>query len=360
MTEPGATRRPAAALAAFAARVLERVGLPEAEAATVAGLMIDADLSGADSHGIFRLPQYVRRIRAGGINVRPDIRVLRRTAATALVDGDNGMGHLVVARAAELAIELARQAGVGWVGVRNSNHAGAAAVYATLPLRHRMAGVYFAVASSNHMPVWGSRESLLGTNPIAFAIPAGQEPPIVLDMATTVVSYGTVKGRLLRGEPMPEGWMVDREGRPITDPRRAGEGFLLPLGGALAGYKGSGLALVLGLLAGPLNGAAFGRDVVDFNADDRTATNTGQTIIALDIDRFVPLDEFAREVERHIADLRASERLPGVDAISLPGEGRARRIEERSTLGVPMPGALLGQLDRLAADLGVARLGAEG
>lgn len=353
MAEAAVARYPAAALTAFAVRVFERVGLPTPDAEIVAGLMVEADLSGADGHGIFRLPHYVRRIRAGGVNVRPDIRVVRRAAATALVDGDNGMGHLVMARAAGLAVELAREAGVGWVGARRSNHAGAGALYATMPLRHGMIGIYTAVASSNHMPVWGSREPLLGTNPIALAIPAGQEPPIVLDMATTVVSYGTIKTRALRGESIPEGWMLDREGRPITDPRRGGEGFLLPIGA----YKGSGLALVLGLLAGPLNGAAFGRDVVDFNADDRTATNTGQTIIAVDVARFVPLEEFAREVDRHIAELRASERLPGVDAIVMPGERRFRRIQERSALGVPLPAPLVAQLDRLAADLGVVPLG---
>jgi LDH2 family malate/lactate/ureidoglycolate dehydrogenase len=172
-------------------------------------------------------------------------------------------------------------------------------------------------------------------------------------MATTVVSYGTVKKHAIRGEPMPEGWMISPDGRPITDASRAGEGFLLPIGT----YKGSGLALMLGLLAGVLNGAAFGRDVVDFNADDRSTTNTGHAIIAVDPARFFgPLDAFTSEVDRHLRELRLSARLPGVDAIYLPGERRAQRIAERTRLGIPLPEPLLGELDRLAARLRVEPL----
>jgi L-2-hydroxycarboxylate dehydrogenase (NAD+) len=346
------SRYPAAALERFAAVVFERVGLPEVDAARVAELMTRADLSGQDGHGIFRLPQYVRRIRAGGVNVRPEIRVTRTAPATALADGDNGMGHLVMARAAEAAIALAREAGVAWVGVRGSNHAGPAALYATMPLAHDMIGIYTAVGNANHMPAWGGRENILSTNPIAIAVPTHEEPPVVLDMATSVAAYGKVKQYAQRGQTMPESWMVDAEGRPITDPARAHEGFLLPIGD----YKGSGLAIALGLLAGVLNGAAFGRDVVDFNADERSATNTGHAIIALDVARFMPVDAFKREVDRHVRDIRASERLPGVQAILLPGERRHAHIRERTELGIPLPDPLLAELDRVAATVGVAPL----
>jgi LDH2 family malate/lactate/ureidoglycolate dehydrogenase len=217
-----------------------------------------------------------------------------------------------------------------------------------------MIGIYTAVANANHMPAWGSSESLLGTNPIAFAIPTDEEPPIILDMATTVVSYGTVKKHAIRGEPMPEGWMISPDGRPITDASRAGEGFLLPIGA----YKGSGLAIALGLLAGTLNGAAFGREVVDFNADDVTATNTGHAIMVLDVARFLPPAELKREVDRQIRELRASERLPGVEAIYMPGEQRARRIAERTARGIPLPDGLVTQLNRVAEAEGVAPLDA--
>jgi L-2-hydroxycarboxylate dehydrogenase (NAD+) len=295
----------------------------------------------------------VKRLKAGGVNPKPTIRVEKTAAATALVDGDNGMGHLVMARAAETAIELAREAGMGWVGVRGSNHAGAAGVYAAMPLPHGMIGIYSVVASANHMPVWGGVESLLGTNPIAVAVPAGEEPPLVLDIATSVVSYGTVKSHRLQGRPLSEGWMVNtKDGTPLTDPARSSEGVLLPVGS----YKGSGLALILGLLAGPLNGAGFGRDVFDFNYNDTDVANTGHFIIALDVKRFTPLDTFKAEMDRHLRDLHMSKPLPGFDRVRLPGQERSRRRDDRLKNGVPLPRELMAQLDALAGELGVMPL----
>jgi len=342
----------AAAVESFISAALAAVGLPAADAAKVAQLMTEADLTGADAHGVFRLPQYVRRIRAGGVNPRPRVIVEKTAAATALVDGDNGMGHLVVSRAAATAIELARDAGVGWVGVRRSNHAGTAGLYAAMPVAHGMIGLYGAVANANHMAVWGGAELLLGTNPLGIAVPSG-DGPVVLDMATTVVSYGTIKQYALAGRDMPEGWLVDSEtGGPLTDPKRSAEGLLLPIGG----YKGSGLAIMLGLLGGVLNGAAFGRDVIDFNYNQDGATNTGQFMVAIDIARFVPLATFVTETDRHLADLRASKRLPGVDHIRLPGDRRRACRIERLRSGIPLPTALLGRLDKLAGELGVRKL----
>ena len=212
-TPPPDRQFQASELEAFVGRALTAVGLPVSDAEQVARLMIRADLRGSDGHGIFRLPQYVRRIRAGGVNVRPNIHVVQETVATALVDGDNGMGHLVMGFAAQVAIRKAERTGIGWVGVRQSNHAGPAALYAMMPLARDMIGIYIAVGSANHMPPWGGIELLLSTNPIAFAIPAFEEPPIVLDIATSVTAYGKVKTKAQRGEPMPEGWMIDAFGR---------------------------------------------------------------------------------------------------------------------------------------------------
>jgi len=359
MTMPDTTREQdadhrfaAGAVEGFIAGALKAAGLPADDAAKVAGLMTEADLTGADAHGVFRLPQYVRRIRAGGFNTQPRITVDRTAAATALVDGDNGMGHLVVSRAAETAIALARDAGVAWVGVRRSNHAGTAGLYAAMPVAHGMIGLYGAVANANHMAVWGGAELLLGTNPLGIAVPSG-DGPVVLDMATTVVSYGTVKKYALAGRDMPEGWLIDTQtGGPLTDPRRSAGGLLLPIGG----YKGSGLAIMLGLLGGVLNGAAFGRDVVDFNYNDDGATNTGHFMVAIDIGRFVPPATFMAETDRHLADLRASRRLPGVDRIRLPGDRRRDCRTERLRDGIPLPAPVLGMLDKLAGELGVRRL----
>jgi L-2-hydroxycarboxylate dehydrogenase (NAD+) len=348
------SRLPAKVIEAFIAESFKAVGLPDADAAKVAELMIEADLTGADAHGVFRLPMFAKRVQKGGCNTKPAIRVEKTAAATALIDGDNGMGHLVMAKAAEVAVELAREAGVAWVGTHHSNHAGAAGVYAAMMLPHDMVGIYGVVASANHMPVWGGIELLLGTNPIAVAIPAGEEAPVVLDIATSVVSYGTIKSHRLQNKPLPEGWMVNaKDGTPLTDASRSGEGLLLPIGG----YKGSGLSLILGLLAGPLNGAAFGRDVFDFNANDTDVCNTGQFLIALDVYRFTPLATFKQEMDRHLRDLRTSKPLPGVEAVRLPGQERRSRRADRVRNGVPIPRELMAQLDQFAAELGVKPLG---
>src|SRR5580704_4636855 len=320
-----------AALIGFIATAYRAAGIAAGDAQKAAELMAESDISGADGHGVFRLPQYIRRIQTRGINVRPNIAVHRTAPGTALVDGDNGLGALVVARAVETAIEIAGEQGVGWVGTRHGNHAGAAAVYATMPVPHDMIGVYFAVGNANHLPPWGGIDMLLSTNPIAIAVPGLDEPPLVLDMATTVAAYGKVKLAAQRGEKMPEGWMIDRQGQPLTDPGRADDGFLLPIGG----YKGAALSLMFGLLAGTLNGAANGRDVIDFNKDDETPTNTGQAIVALSIARFGNPIHFKEKVDDFSRQLRSSTLLPGFDKIRLPGERLHACRAERQAHGIP-------------------------
>jgi LDH2 family malate/lactate/ureidoglycolate dehydrogenase len=349
---PETIRIKAPELEAFIARAFEAVEVPAADAKIIAELMTRADVNGSEGHGIFRLPQYIRRIKGGAVNVRPNIRIEREAAAMALVHGDNGMGHLVMRFATELAIEKARTAGVAWVGAKWSNHAGPASLYAMMPLERDMIGMYFAVGSANHLPPWGGLDMLLSTNPIAVAVPAEEEAPIVLDMATTVAAYGKVKTKAQRGESMPPGWMMDRTGKPLTDPKRANEGFLLPIGE----YKGYGLALIFGILAGTLNQAAMGSDVVDFNADETTPTNTGHAIVAISLGAFGGVAEFKRSIDALVRELRASRRLPGVDRIWLPGEQSFAKRAERSKLGVPMPDALLASLKTLATELDIKPL----
>jgi LDH2 family malate/lactate/ureidoglycolate dehydrogenase len=314
--------------------------------------MAEADLQGSDGHGVIRLPQYIKRLQAGGINKQPNIRVVRERAATALVDGDNGMGHLVVSRAVDIAIDKARSAGVGWVSTRHSNHAGPASLYARKPLQHDMLGLYFAVGNANHLPPWGGAEMLLSTNPIAAAVPTANEPPVVLDMATTVAAYGKVKAKAKRGEMMPPGWMIDRQGQPLLDPRQADQGFLLPIGE----HKGYGLALIVGLLAGTLGGAAMGRDVIDFNADHVSVTNTGQAILVIDPAAFGDPTVFKQAVDRLVADIRGSERLPGVERIWLPGEQSHGKRSRYAQNGIPIASGLFDELNTLAGALGIAAL----
>ena len=344
-----AQRFDAAALRRFLEACFGTLGVPQEDAATVARLMVEADLYGYGSHGIFRLRQYVDRLRDGGTNPKPEIRIERETAGTALLDGDNGLGHLALREATELAMKKAVTSGVAWVGVRNGNHAGPAALYVRMPLARDMIGLYAAVGSANHVPPWGGSELLLGTNPMAYAVPAGEEPPVVLDMATTVAAVGRIKALAQRGEPMPEGWMIGRDGAPLTDPARREEGFLLPIGGP----KGYGLSLIVGLLAGVLNGAAFTSDVVDFTKDTASPTNTGQFVAAISIGAFAEVAAFKAAVDRHLRRLKASATLPGVESVRIPGDGRETRYRDRAEQGIPLHPNLVQTLSTIAQELGV-------
>jgi len=336
-------------LRTFISQAFEKAGLRAGDARILGELIAEADLRGTDTHGVFRLPLYVRRIKAGGINARPNIRIVRERASTAVVDGDNAMGHLVMRFAAETAIAKANATGVGWVGARMSNHAGPAALYAMMPLAHDMIGLYFAVGSNNHLPPTGSAEALLGTNPIAVAIPADKEPAVVMDMAPTVAAFGKVRLKAALGEPMPVGWMIDRTGNPLTDAKRAADGFLLPIGD----YKGYALSLIIGLLAGTLNQAALGRDIVDFIKHPDTAANTGQSILAIRVDAFCPVEVFKRNVDTVVHMIRDSQRLPGVERVWLPGEQSHTKRTERLIRGVPIPARLHESLDEVARELGI-------
>jgi LDH2 family malate/lactate/ureidoglycolate dehydrogenase len=334
-------------LASFIATAMSALGLPKKDAQTIAELMAEADMQGSDGHGVIRLAPYAKRILAGGLNLQPHIRVVQERTAMALVDGDNGMGHLVMKQATELAIQKAKSSGIAWVGSRLSNHAGPASLYARMALKHDMIGLYFAVGNANHLPPWGGLDMLLSTNPIAAAIPSLNEAPIVLDMATTVAAYGKVKAKAQRGEMMPEGWMIDRQGKPLLDPTKSEEGFLLPIGG----YKGYGLSLVVGILAGTLNGAAMGSQVIDFNKDFSSTTNTGQAIAVIDPAAFGDITEFKQNVDRLVRELREAQRMPGVDRIWLPGEqSHLRRIDHQKH-GVLLAPSLVKQLNDLASQL---------
>ena len=321
-----------AILVDFIARALAAAGIPPDDAHQVAILMAEADARGGDAHGVFRLPQYVKQIQSGAVNPRPNIRIVSSRAGTALLDGDNALGHLVMKRAAELAIEKARECGVGWVGTRHSNHAGPAQLYPRMAAAQDMIGIYFCVGNANLLPPWGGTEVLLSTNPIAIAVPGLRHPEIMLDMATTNTAFGKIRLKAQRGEPMPEGWMIDRQGKPLTDPKRASEGFLVPIGGP----KGYGLALMIGLMAGTLNGAAFGRDVVDYTVDSKTPSNTGQSIMAVDIAAFADVQNFKEQVDEVWDVMKSSPTLPGVDEVRLPGERSEQIYQERMAHGVPM------------------------
>jgi L-2-hydroxycarboxylate dehydrogenase (NAD+) len=345
MTTP---RVPVPALVAFATSAFARAGVPQADAAKAGPLLIESDLNGSDGHGIFRLPQYIGGLRSGRVDPKGEVKVDIDGPATAHIDGGNALGHLVMARATEVAIEKAKTQGAAWVGVRGSNHAGAASIWASQMLPHDMIGIYLAVGSNNFMAPWGGFERLLGTNPIAFAVPGLEEPPILFDMATSIAANGKVQMAQQRGEPMPEGWVIDAQGRPITDPNRADEGVLLPIGD----YKGYGLSLMIGLIGATLNGGQFGREPTN-----PKASNTGQAVLALQISRFGDVTAFKRQVDVIARDIRGSGKLPGVSEIRLPGDRAYAVRQERTRDGVPVPPSLREALDKMADGLGIERLG---
>jgi L-2-hydroxycarboxylate dehydrogenase (NAD+) len=337
----------------FIVRAFTAVGMSHADAVSVAELMVLTDRRGTDTHGIARLPIYVQRLKSGAINKSPQIRIVEDAPATALIDGDNGMGHLVMSFAARLAVEKAAKNGIGWVGARQSNHAGAAAPYAMIPLAHDMIGLYLAVAETNHMAPTGGIEALLGTNPIAIAIPTQDEPPIVHDVATTVASNGRVGALIESGEAFPEGWLIDHDGLPVTDPKRAHGAAFLPIGG----YKGYGLALVFALMGGALNSAPVGRDAGSPGGPPRPPpANTGQAIMALDIARFGPPERFKRAADKLVRDIRSSKPVPGVDRIRYPGERGHENFIATGASGIPLRPATRGALEKLAAGLGIEPL----
>lgn len=336
----------------FISSALQAEKIPASDADIVANLMVKSDLAGADGHGIFRLPAYLKRIRAGGVNLHPKIYIEREQGATALINGDNALGHLVMNRAVDLAITKVKQHSVCWIGSHYGNHSGAASVYVRKLAEHGYIGIYMAVGNANHMAPWGGIDLLLSTNPIAIAVPAGDGPIVLLDIATTVAAYGKVKVAAQKGESIPDGWMIDRQGKPITDPQKSTEGSLLPIGG----YKGYGLAVMIGLLAGALNNAAVGKGTIDFNAHHDLVTNTGQTIIAVDPSAFGNTEEFINRVIALVNDLKNSSTLPGIKEIRVPGEGAAKTMAERNEKGIPVSPELLEVLNTCAKECGIPAL----
>ena len=336
----------------FISSALQAEKVPASDANIIASLMVQSDLVGADGHGIFRLPAYLKRIRAGGVNLHPNIHIEREQGATALINGDNALGHLVMNKAVELAIEKVKQHSVCWIGSHYGNHSGAASVYVRKLAEQGYIGIYMAVGNANHMAPWGGIDLLLSTNPIAIAVPAGDGPTVLLDIATTVAAYGKVKVAAQKGESIPDDWMIDRQGKPITDPKKSAEGSLLPIGG----YKGYGLAVMIGLLAGALNNAAVGKGTIDFNAHHDLVTNTGQTIIAVDPSAFGNTEEFINRVIALVNDLKNSSTLPGVKEIRVPGEGAAKTSAERIKNGIPVSPELLEALNACAQECGIPAL----
>jgi LDH2 family malate/lactate/ureidoglycolate dehydrogenase len=326
---------------------MERLELPPQDARIVAECLLFAELRGVDSHGLVRLPVYAKRLKAKVVNARPAMTVHTRFAAAALVDGDNGLGPVVGCRAMDEALHLAETCGAGFVGVRHSNHFGAAAFYVERALPRRCIGVAVSNAPPN-MAAFGGRERFLGTNPMAVAIPAGEEPPVVFDASSSVVARGKIILAAHRNLPIPEGWAIDPTGRPTTDAAEALAGAVLPFGGP----KGSAISFLIDIFSGVLTGAAF---ALHLNTLENLGAvqNLGHVFAAYRTDLFLPAEEFARRMDEILRMLKAAAPAPGVERVLAPGELEFAAEARNRKLGIALPREVMSQLADLGAEVGV-------
>ena len=316
--------------------LLGAAGLAPEHCRQVAENLLQADLRGVNTHGIMRLSLYLKRIAAGAVNVRPVMKVLEERKAVAVLDGDFSLGQISGRLAMEMAIKKAADYGVGMVSVIHSQHIGAGAYYVTMAKEQDMIGIALTNTPALMAP-WGGKQAMVGNNPYAVCIPAGEEYPVLLDMAFSQVALGKIMLALAKGEKIPEGWAQDKAGKPTEDPQSAMDGLLLPAGG----YKGYGQAVIVDLLAGLLPGAAFSAGVVSMAKEPGTPQNSGQMYIAVDISAFRCLEAFKRDMDEYIRAMRNSPKADGVADIFLPGEQSWRRMEESLREGICFPQTVL-------------------
>ena len=337
MRETGVPRE---RLEAFTAECLERLGLQSADARLVAQTLVAANLRGVDSHGVVRLPHYATRLRNGSVKARPNITVKRTAPSAAVIEGDAGMGQLVATRAMQEAISLARETGVGAAVARNSSHCGACAWFVEMAVNEGMIGVALTHTDSIMVPP-GMKRIFLGSNPIAFGAP-GEREPMIIDMSTTHVAWGKILVARQEGKPIPPDWGVDKDGRPTTDPHAVAG--LAPTGA----HKGYALAAMVEILCAQLAGVPFGRHVTKMYGELERPRNLGHFMLALDVSRFGNGKAFSSQIAAFVDEIH------GEGALA-PGDPERRTAERREREGIPL-GSTLEELNKLAEELGVARL----
>jgi LDH2 family malate/lactate/ureidoglycolate dehydrogenase len=334
--------------------------VPEADARTAATVLQSADLRGIDSHGVARLHTYFDMLELGRINPKAQVTVVRETASTATVDGDNGLGLVVGPKANAIAMEKAGAAGSGWVSVRNTNHYGIAGWYVLQALKRDLIGWSMTNTTRLVAPLWGA-ERMLGTNPIAIAFPGAEEPPIVIDMATCAAAYGKIEIARRAGSAIPTRWAVDRSGAPTTDPNAMIDGgALLPLGSDRegGGHKGYGLALMVDVLSAVLSGANWGPFVPPFALRQQIPTRSvgkgiGHFFGALRIDAFIDPDEFKRQIDDLIRTLRGTRPSPGTRGPLIPGDPEREAEAIRTRDGIPLTGPVVDELRDISQRTGI-------
>ncbi|MBT1686057.1 Ldh family oxidoreductase [Dawidia soli] len=340
MTDPVYTYRQ---LQDFTLRIFEKIGCPPAEATLATEVLLNADLRGIDSHGIARLSGYVRLWEARRVNATPAVRIVHESPSTAVVDGDSGLGLVVAPRAMEIAIAKAKVAGTGWVAVKNSNHFGIAGHHAMMALEHDMIGIAMTNASPLVAPTF-SIERLLGTNPIAVAIPAGSQPPFVADFATTTAANGKLEILQRKAQQAPIGWIQTKDGKPSTDPNEAKNGgALIPLGSDRehGSHKGYCLGAWVDIFSAVLSGANYGPWVPPFVAflsppADPVGDGIGHFFGAMRVDAFRPAAEFKSHMDNWITRFRAAKPVEGQERVLIPGDPEREMSAQRMQTGIPV------------------------
>lgn len=331
----------------FATAVYVAVGMGEDDARLCADTLVQADLWGHQSHGVMRLSWYAARLKAGVCDpvARPETVI--DAGAVAVIDGHDGMGQIVAARAAQEAVARAKAHGIGAVALRHSNHFGTAMYFTLMAARAGCVG-FLATNASPAMAPWGGRKKTVGTNPWSWAAPAGAHAPMVLDIANTGVARGKIYLARRKGEPIPQGWAITAEGAPTTDPAEAIAGIILPM----AQHKGYAISVIMDMLSGVLTGSAFGTGVF---GPYQTAhkSGAGHFMIALNIAAFQPLAEFNARMERMIAELKSVPLAQGFEEVVYPGELEARNDIANRRDGLDLPDDTLADLDKLARETGL-------
>jgi len=344
----------------FTEDLLKKIGCSDADAQLGAKVLLSADLRGIDSHGVARLSGYVRLWEKGRINAQPKIHVSYETPSTAVVDGDGGLGLVVAPYAMQVAIKKAKQVGTGWVSVKNSNHFGIAGCHAMLALEHDMIGIALTNASPLVAPTF-SKERLLGTNPIAVAIPAKEEPPFVADMATTTAANGKLEMLQRKGLDTPSGWVQDKDGNPSTSANGVKEGgALLPLGGDKehGSHKGYALGAIVDILSAVLSGANYGPWVPPFVAfldplPNLVGQGIGHFFGAMRVDAFRPADEFTSHMDQWIRRFRSATPTSGHEKVLIPGDPERELESLRRSQGIPLLPPVVQDLRELGNRFGV-------
>jgi LDH2 family malate/lactate/ureidoglycolate dehydrogenase len=305
-------------------------GLPQADAARVSEGLLYADSRNVGSHGIARIPTYAQRLRDKVTNPRPSLAVEESSPAAVLVDGDNGMGFVVSTKAMDEAVKRAKIFGVGLAFAKNSSHFGMAAIYLQQAIDAGMAAMVQTNATPA-MPIWGGRTPFLGTSPFGLGVPGGRVP-LIFDMATSVAARGKIRNAARRGQSIPEGWALDKEGRPTTDAQAGYEGVVLPIAGA----KGSGISLLMEAMAGVISGSAFGGEVANPYEDFDKPQRTGHLFMAFRPDLFMPRAAYEERLDQLVDRAKAQPLAAGFDEILMPGEKEARLAAERRANGLPV------------------------